>query len=209
MLTNEQKTLLESKTAQYQANAHLADEYLEGRGFTADTIDSARLGVVDGPIEGDPHAAGQRLSIPYITQSGVVNLRFRCIRGHDCGEASCPKYLGSSGVPSRLYGARCLLSAGSRICITEGELDALTLHQLGYPAVGVPGATSWKRHWRRLFEDFSKVYVICDGDAAGWGFRTHILAEIPTAQAVMLPDHQDTNSMYVKEGGGYFAELLR
>lgn len=209
MLTKERKSLLESKTAQYQDNIHLAHEYLEGRGFTAETIASARLGVVDEPLEGDPHATGQRLSIPYLTQSGVVNLRFRCLRGHDCQETSCPKYLGFSGIPSRLYGARCLVSAGSRICVTEGELDALTLHQLAYPAVGVPGAQSWKRHWRRLFDDFSRIYVLCDGDDAGWGFRTHILAEIPSAQAVMMPDGQDVNSMYQKEGSEYFGRLLR
>lgn len=209
MLTKEQKSLLESKTAQYQNNVHLAGEYLEGRGFTADTIGSARLGVVDGPIEGDSHAAGKRLSIPYITQSGVVNIRFRCLRDHDCGETSCPKYLGSPGVPNRLYGVGRIVSAGSRICITEGELDAVTLHQLGYAAVGVPGAQSWKRHWRRLFDDFTGIYVFCDGDEAGRGFRTHILAEIPAARAVMMPEKEDVNSMSLKKGQDYFDGILR
>lgn len=209
MLTKEQRSWLESKTERYQANVQQAAEYLAGRGFTQDTIDSARLGVVDEAIEGDPYAAGQRLSIPYLTQSGVVNIRFRCIRRHDCGEASCTKYLGSTGFPNRLYGVRRLVAAGSRICITEGELDALTLHQLGYPAVGAPGAQSWKRHWRRLFEDFSGIYVFCDGDEAGRGFRAHILAEVPSAYPVMMPDKQDVNSMALKEGREFFDGILR
>lgn len=209
MLTKEQKSLLESKTARYQEHVHLAREYLEGRGFTADTIGSARLGVVDEAIEGDPYAAGKRLSIPYITQSGIVNLRFRCLRDHDCGEASCSKYLGGLGIPNRLYGVGRLVSAGSRICITEGELDALTLHQLAYPAVGVPGANSWKKHWRRLFDDFTHIYVFCDGDEAGRKFRAHILAEIPTGHAVMMPDGEDVNSTALTEGRDFFDRILR
>lgn len=209
MLTKEQKSLLESKTARYQNNVQQAGEYLAGRGFTADTIASARLGVVDEAIEGDPNAAGLRLSIPYISQSGVVNIRFRCLRRHDCRETSCPKYLSSPGIPNRLYGVGCLVSAGSRICITEGELDALTLRQIGYPAVGVPGAQAWKRHWRRLFEDFTESYVFCDGDDAGRSFRAHILAEVPTAQAVMMAETADVNSTFFKEGREFFDRILR
>lgn len=209
MLTKEQKSLLESKTAQYHSNVSRGLEYLAGRGISADTIDSARLGVVDEALPSDPHANGERLSIPYITKSGVVDIRYRCIREHNCGEASCPKYLGGTGTTPRLYNVGCIDTAGSRICITEGELDAVILHQLGYSAVGVPGANTWKRHWRRLFEDFTRVYIFCDGDEAGRGFRTHILAEIPTAEAVMMPEKQDVTTMFLKEGRDYFDRILR
>ena len=209
MLTKERKSLLESKTTQYQNNVSRGLEYLADRGISADTVVSARLGVVDEALPSDPYAAHQRLSIPYITKSGVVDLRYRCIRDHDCGEASCPKYLGGAGSTTRLYNVGCVDSAGSRICITEGELDALILSQLGYPAVGVPGANTWKRHWRRLFDDFTRIYVFCDGDDAGRGFRAHILAEIPTAEAVMLPEKEDVNSMYLEEGRDYFDRILR
>jgi len=209
MLTKEQRTSLESKTARYHRNISQASEYLTERGISADSAVSARLGVVDESIPGDPNAAGERLSIPYLTKSGVVDIRYRCIRGHDCGEISCPKYLGGVGVTPRIYGAGFLVSAGSRICIAEGELDSLILTQLGYSAVGVPGANTWKRHWRRLFEDFTRVYIFCDGDDAGHGFRTHLMAEIPTAEAVMMPPKQDVNSMFLKEGRDYFDRILR
>jgi hypothetical protein len=209
MLTKEQRILLESKTARYQDNVHLAAEYLEGRGFTADTIGSARLGVVDEAIEGDPHATGLRLSIPYITQSGIVNIRYRCLRRHDCGASSCPKYLSSPGLPNRLYGVRRIMSAGSRICVTEGELDAITFDQLSYPAAGVPGAQSWKRHWRRCFEDFEQVHVFGDGDDAGRAFVKLVCAEIPASIPHVMPDRVDVNKMFVEEGRGFFDELLR
>lgn len=209
MLTKEQRISLESQTTRYQRNIGRASEYLAARGITADVAVSARLGVVDEALPSDPYAAHSRLSIPYLTKSGVVEIRYRCLRDHDCAAVGCPKYLGANGSVPRLYGVGSIVSAGSRICITEGELDALTLHQLAYSAVGVPGANTWKRHWRRLFEDFTHVYIFCDGDDAGQTFRTHLLAEIPTATAVMMPHKQDVNSMFLKEGRDYFDRILR
>ena len=79
-LTKEQKTWLEAQTNRYQSNLYLAAEYLEGRGITEDTAVSARLGVIDEPLHPDhPDDAYNRLSIPFITRSGVVYLRYRCI----------------------------------------------------------------------------------------------------------------------------------
>lgn len=209
-LTPEARSLLETQTSRYQNNLHVAAEYLEGRGITEATAVSARLGVVDEPVHGDPDAAFQRLSIPYATRSGVVDLRYRCIRDHDCGEVGCPKYLGRPGATLRLYGVDDLVSAGDTIAVTEGELDRLILRQLGHPAVGLPGAESWKRHWHRLFEDFQRVVVFGDGDAAGVRFIRKFLDQFPqSTEAVQLPEGEDVNSMYLLEGGEYFDRLLR
>lgn len=209
-LTQEQRNLLESQTSRYQSNLYVAAEYLEARGITEDTAVWARLGVVDEGIHGDSEAAFQRLSIPYITRSGVVDLRFRCIRDHECGEVGCSKYLGRPGATLRIYGVDDLVSAGDTIAVTEGELDRLILRQLGYPAVGLPGAESWKRHWHRLLEDFSRVVVFGDGDAAGVRFIRKLMDQFPqSVEGVQLPDLEDVNSMYLLEGGGYFERYLR
>jgi Toprim domain-containing protein len=209
VLSQEQRTLLESQTLRYQEHLYVAAEYLEGRGITEDTAVSARLGVVDGEIHGDPEAAFQRLSIPYITRSGVVDLRFRCIRDHECGEVGCAKYLGRPGATLRLYGVDDLVSAGDTIAVTEGELDRLILRQLGYPAVGLPGAESWKRHWSRLFEDFQRVVVFGDGDAAGVRFIRKFFDQFPqSTEAAQLPEGEDVNSMFLLEGPEYFERYL-
>jgi len=209
-LTQEQRVLLESQTSRYQSNLYVAAEYLEARGITEDTAVWARLGVVDDEIHGDPEAAFQRLSIPYITRSGVVDLRYRCIRSHDCGEVGCPKYLGRPGSTLRIYGVDDLVSAGDTIAVTEGELDRLILRQLGHPAVGLPGAESWKRHWHRLFEDFQRVVVFGDGDAAGIRFIRKFQDQFPqSAEGVQLPEEEDVNSMFLLEGGDYFDRYLR
>ena len=209
-LTQEQRSLLESQTSRYQSNLYVAAEYLEGRGITEDTAVWARLGVVDEPIHGDSDAAYNRLSIPYLTRAGVVDLRYRCLRDHDCGENNCPKYLGRPGATLRIYGVDDLLDAGDTLGITEGELDRLILRQLGHPCVGLPGAESWKRHWHRLFEDFSRLVVFGDGDAAGHRFIKKMLDEFPqSTEGVQLPDLEDVNSMYLLEGSEYFDRYLR
>lgn len=209
-LTQEQRNLLESQTSRYQSNLYVASEYLDGRGITEDTAVWARLGVVDEGIHGDSEAAFQRLSIPYITRSGVVDLRFRCIRDHECGEVGCSKYLGRPGATLRVYGVDDLVSAGDTIAVTEGELDRLILRQLGYPAVGLPGAESWKRHWHRLLEDFSRVVVFGDGDAAGVRFIRKLMDQFPqSVEGIQLPDLEDVNSMYLLEGREYFECYLR
>lgn len=208
-LSAEQRTLLESQTLRYQEHLYVAAEYLEGRGITEDTAVTARLGVVDEAIHGDTEAAFQRLSIPYITRSGVVDLRFRCIRNHDCGEVGCPKYLGRPGASLRIYGVDDLVSAGNTIAVTEGELDCLILRQLGYPAVGLPGAESWKRHWGRLFEDFQRVVVFGDGDTAGVRFIRKFFDQFPqSTEAVQLPEGEDVNSMFLLEGESYFYNIF-
>jgi hypothetical protein len=188
----------------------VAAEYLEGRGITEDTAVTARLGVVDEPIHGDNESAFSRLTIPYITRSGVVDLRYRCIRGHDCGEVGCAKYLGRPGSSLRIYGVEDLVSAGDTIAVTEGELDRLILRQLGYPSVGLPGAESWKRHWHRLFEDFERIVVFGDGDSAGRRFIKKFMDEFPqSTEGVQLPDEEDVNSMFLLEGAEYFERVLR
>ena len=210
-LTLEQKSLLEAQTSQYQSNLYVAAEYLEGRGITEDTAVMARLGVVDEQIHGDASAAFNRLSIPYITRSGVVDLRYRCLRNHDCGEVGCAKYLGRPGSVLRIYGVEDLVSAGNTVGVTEGELDRLILRQLGYPSVGLPGAESWKRHWRRLFEDFERIVVFGDGDAAGHRFIKKMLDEFPqSAEGVQIPgeDGEDVNHMYLTEGSEWFERYL-
>lgn len=209
-LTQEQRNLLENQTSQYQSNLYVAAEYLGQRGITEATAVSARLGVVDEPIHGDADAPYNRLTIPFISRSGVVDIRYRCIRGHDCVEFGCPKYLGRPGSSLRIYGVENLVTASSTIGVAEGELDALILNQLGYEAVGLPGAESWKRHWRRLFEDFERVVVFGDGDPAGKRFIRKFMDEFPQAvEGVQLPDDEDVNSMFLKEGSGFFDSILR
>ena len=171
---------------------------------------SLRIGAVpDSPAPSLRHYAG-RLVIPSLGPAdNAYDVAFRCIRDHgfsasgeplDCKAAECPKYLFLPGVDKRLYNLRALARAGGVIDITEGQLDAATLEACGLYAVGVPGAHSWHRHHRRLFQGFDRVRVWGDGDAAGREFAKHVAEALPGADVMMVEWGQDINSMYVSEG---------
>ena len=163
-----------------------------------------RLGVVasEGASLGDERYVG-RLAIPYIAASGdVVALRFRAL------DESTPKYLSRAGATPHLFGVSCLLGDSREAVIVEGELDQMTLTQMGVTAVGVPGAKAFQRSWRWLFEDFDRVIVLADGDEAGRDFGRAMVAELD-AVMVELPSGEDTNSIYVKHGPDQLREILR
>ena len=149
-----QKELLGKAAAKYAANIYQAEDYLASRGITREAARLARLGVVGEPEIG--HEAFQgRLSIPYITKTGVVDLRFRSLN-----PAVEPKYMGMTGAETKMYNVLDIDRAGDWIGICEGELDTITLSAcVGIPCIGVPGANSWKKHYTRLLADFERVFI--------------------------------------------------
>jgi len=154
----------------------------------------ARLGVVVEPEVGHEAYSG-RLSIPYVSKTGVVDLRFRSLN-----PAVEPKYMGLTGVDTKMYNVLDIERAGDFIGICEGELDTLTMSAcVGIPCVGVPGANSWKKHYTRLLADFERVYVFADGDQPGKEFATSLARELPCT-IVQFPDGEDANSFYTSHG---------
>ena len=79
------------------------------------------LGVVAEPEVGHEAFAG-RLSIPYITKTGVVDLRFRSLN-----PAVEPKYMGMTGAETKMYNVLDVERAGDFIGVCEGEIDTLTI----------------------------------------------------------------------------------
>ena len=192
-----QKELLGRATEKYSASIHQAEAYLKQRGIPLEVARLARLGVVAEPEVG--HEAYQgRLSIPYITKSGVVDIRFRSLN-----PAVEPKYMGLTGAETRMYNVLDIEKAGDWIGVCEGELDTLTMSAcVGIPCVGVPGANSWKKHYTRLLADFERVFVFADGDQPGREFASSLARELPVT-IVNLPDGEDVNSLYATEGAEF------
>ena len=197
-----QRELLEQATTKYATSISQAEGYLASRGITREAARLARLGVVSEPEVGHEAFSG-RLSIPYLTKSGVVDIRFRSLN-----PAVEPKYMGMTGAETKMYNVLDIEKAGDYIGICEGEIDTLTIsHLVGIPCVGVPGANSWKKHYTRLLADFERVFVFADGDQAGKEFATSLARELP-ATIIQLPEGEDVNSMYVKEGSEYFRKKV-
>lgn len=143
-----------------------------------------------------------RLSIPYITPSGIVDLRFRAINNEE------PKYLSLPNSQTRLYNVKSFFEAKDWICVCEGEIDTMTLSKLGYPAVGIPGVKNIKRHYYRILADFEKIYVFADGDTAGKEFAKDLAKKLAGVVQIQLPDGEDVNSIFTKNGAEWFEERI-
>ena len=197
-----QKDLLDKATTKYAGSISQAEDYLRSRGIPLEVARLVSLGVVAEPEVGHEAFVG-RLSIPYITKTGVVDLRFRSLN-----PAVEPKYMGMTGAETKMYNVLDVERAGDFIGVCEGEIDTLTISRcVGIPCVGVPGANSWKKHYTRLLADFERVFVFADGDQPGTEFARSLARELPVT-IIQLPDGQDVNSMFVQEGAGYFHQKM-
>ncbi len=197
----EQKKLLEKASSHYEQNVELAESYLKSRGLSLADAKRHRLGVVNKPVVGHEMFEG-RLSIPYLTPSGMVDLRFRAINNEE------PKYLSLPNSSTRLYNVKSFFEAKDWICVCEGEIDTITLSKLGYPAVGIPGVKNIKRHYYRILADFDKIYVFADGDTAGKEFAKDLAKKLAGVVQIQLPDGEDVNSLFTKNGSQWFEERI-
>jgi DNA primase len=201
--TASQKELLGLASDKYAANISLAYDYLRSRGITPEAARLARFGVVAEPETGHEMFTG-RLSIPYITKTGVVDLRFRSLN-----PAVEPKYMSMTGAETKMYNVLDIDRAGDWIGVCEGELDTITLSAcVGIPCVGVPGANSGKKHYTRLLADFERVFIFADGDQPGTEFARSLARELPVT-IVQFADGEDVNSVYVKYGADYIREKAK
>ena len=174
--------------------------YLTGRGLAA-AADRFRLGYVE-PGDADPPKYWHRMAIPYLTPTGIVQIRFRCLKDHSHSAEGCPKYLGDPGADITLFNAHVVLNNPRVLFITEGELDAVAIETIaGYAAVGVPGAQAWNRYpyWSRCFVGFDRLIVAADGDDAGGQLAAAVARALPHAHVVQLPDGEDANSVLARD----------
>lgn len=145
-----------------------------------------------------------KLAIPYITPSGVVDIRFRSMHGED------PKYMGLPGAKTTMFNAQAVLTASSYICVTEGEIDCITVStKTAHPAVGIPGANNWKPYYSKILDDFETVIVLADGDAPGMEFGKKISRELGNVNIIQMPEGHDVNSIVIQEGIQFLDERIR
>ena len=174
-----------------------AEEYLESRGIPA--TNRFALGFVGDPLPGHEMYRGC-LASPYLRYTPwddrwtAATIRFRRIDGGK------PKYMSPPGDKPRLYNTAALTRYFRDICITEGELDAVAADLAGVPAVGVPGASLWKSHFRELFLGYRNVNVLADGDAAGMEFARSVAKTLPNSRIIPMPDGHDVNSLVLEQG---------
>jgi DNA primase len=201
LLSSEQRKLLDDSANLYNRSLWRVADYLESRGLSLDFALGENLGYVEDPLPGQEQFRG-RLSIPYVTRAGCVNLKFRTIE-----ESTAPKYLNLPGLETNLFHVDSFFSHSEFMCVAEGEIDALSLLVSELPSIGVPGVKAWKSFYRRCFDDYPVVYVFCDGDEPGKDFGSFLAREIK-ARPIYMPQGEDVNSMLVKEGPEYLRGMI-
>ena len=115
-----------------------------------------------------------------LSMTGPRHERFRWARG--------------SGVYP--YGLWMLPRRPKAVLLVEGESDAHTLWYYGIPAIGVPGAASWRPEWERYFRGL-RVYAWKEPDAAGSEFIDRIAALNPV---VIQSRWKDVSECHVATG---------
>lgn len=210
MITNPKLKELWTRAAeQYHASllGSPAEAYLEQRGI----LDGAKqfmLGYVAEPAPGHEDRLKHHLSIPYITESGVVGFKFRRIDG---GE---PKYMIPTGQKHHLYNVGAILNAVHEVLIVEGEIDAISATLAGHPAVAVAGVNAWKPYFSRCFDGIGRVIIATDNDVKedgsnpGQDLARRLQDAIPQAIRVSLPPDSDINSMICNQGAQALTELI-
>lgn len=208
-LSEEQRRFFEQAVSTYQADLvgdTSAQGYLASRGLGPSALVTYRLGVVRRSLAGHEQYAG-RLALPYLTPAGVVNIRFRCLKAHDCAAENCPKYLSADGAGTNLFNVLDLKKDSPFICVAEGEIDTMSLSLAGLPAVGVPGADAWQKHFSRCLEDFEVIYAFGDGDKAGSKFSS-FLARETRARPIRIPAGKDCNDIFREAGAAGLRALI-
>jgi len=198
-LSKSQRELLAKATENYEESLSEALPYLASRGITEATARTFRLGFVVNPETGHELYQG-KLAIPYLTPSGVVDIRFRSLNS-DSG----PKYLSRPGASTHIYNITALNQDSGMLVVCEGEIDTIIATQVGFTAVGLPGANNWKPFYSRVLDGWDKIMLFCDGDSAGREMAKNISRELDNVFPVFMPDNQDVNDVFLAEG----AEGLR
>jgi len=198
-LSKSQRELLGKATQNYEQNLLEIVPYLASRGITEATGRMFRLGYVKEPEIGHEPYLG-KLSIPYLTPSGAIDIRFRSLNT-DSG----PKYLSRPGATTHIFNINALAEDSDVLAICEGELDTVVATQAGFNAVGLAGANNWKPFYSRVLADWSRIILLCDGDNAGREMAKNLSRELDNVFPVFMPEGCDVNDVYLSEG----AEGLR
>lgn len=216
-----QPITLDSKSQRYAQ--HLLDgdrpgvirtiNYLRGHGIDKDIAAKYQLGFVN-PVGAEDQQFEGRLAIPYLTRSGVVAMKYRCVMPHDCkeyardGHPMHGKYAAPMGQEPRIFNPAAFFDAEDALGIAEGEIDAIVAtERLGLPTIGIPGVENWVKYrkaWRRTLEDYAHILIFVDGDGpsdrhpdgAGLEFARAVARDVgPQARLVRCPSGEDVASM--------------
>lgn len=176
----------------YKEGGGRSDPYFTGRGLSDETVRRFGLVVENG------------YAVLPVFVDGVC--RSVCRRAID--PAVEPRYQNSRGAMQLWNSAAMERAAGKALFVTEGIFDALSLEELGFPAVALCGAANTGKLVQKIDEYVpvawpERVILAGDADAAGQGMneklREQLTARGIACAVLALPDGcKDVNEALVQ-----------
>jgi hypothetical protein len=117
-----------------------------------------KMGLSDVAFGGKP-----AIKIPYKSPDGSEQaVRYRLSMRGD-------RFRWKTGAKPCLYGLWRIeeIRAAGYTVMGEGESDLHTLWSQGFPALGLPGANSWREEWAADLTGLRKIYVVIEPDRGG------------------------------------------
>jgi len=131
-------------------------EWLLSRGLEQSVIDAFKIG--------EQQQSGKTYAVfPFMRNGELVNVKYR-------NPDDKKDMRQEGGAEPCLFGWHLIDPKAREVAICEGEIDAMSLHQCGIPALSVnagAGNHQWiESDWLAL-ERFSTIYILFDNDEAG------------------------------------------
>lgn len=105
-----------------------------------------------------------------------------------------------------LYGLWMLPDDCRFVFIVEGESDCHTLWAHGLPALGVPGASTWKKEWARYIPD-CRVYVVDEKDEASKRLAQKVVDSLDRPILRVRLSTKDVSELYVNHAEWFWRQL--
>ncbi len=190
-------------TSRDHAHACTLAAYAEAKGLPVALLQDLGLS--------DTHYMGRRaVRIPYLDEEGSeAAVRFRLALEKSSGGDD--RFRWRQGSKPSLYGLWRLegMCSSGYAFLVEGESDCHTLWHHGFPALGVPGAATWRNEWAGHLEGVERIYAVVEPDGGGEAFWERLAAS-PLREKlyrVQLDGAKDVSELHL-QGPERFAERL-
>ena len=167
-------------------------------------------------VEG--YAEAKKLPLNFLKKLGLKNASWRGTPvvvipyGDASGEEACVRIraamdgdrrffwkTGAKAIPYGLW--RKKQQRTKYMVLAEGESDCHSLWMHRLPALGLPGANSWKEEWAQYLDRFERIYVVLEPDRGGaavlkWLGDSTIRDRV---RLVRLDGVKDTSELYLTD----------
>lgn len=157
--------------------------------------------------------AGAEIAFPSFDQDGeMVSIKYIGLKRDENGKKAIRQ---EKGCAPALFGWQALPDGTRQVVITEGQIDAMTWSQFGFPALSVPNGVGdldgWIDYEWESLQQFDTIYLCFDSDKAGQEAVEKVAKRLGIQRTinVVLKGHKDANeALQSGKGPDYFIEAI-